>query len=235
MIEKPPHGLFITGTDTGVGKTYVTVLIARSLIKLGKSVGVYKPVASGCEKVGDRLISEDAQRLHAAVGGQVSIDCVCPQRFAAPLAAHLAARAEGRTVDADLLRSGISYWKDRCDLVLVEGAGGLMSPCSEEDYVADLAHDLGYPLIVVAANVLGVINQTLQTLITASTFRDGLDVRGIVLNEPCPPDSAADASIDSNREQLETHCVPPVLTQVNWQAAEIDAELDWMSLSKRSL
>lgn len=231
MIEKPKHGLFITGTDTGVGKTYVTALIARSLAKSGKRVGVYKPVASGCEMVEGRLFSEDAERLHSAIGGEVDIDNICPQRFAAPLAPHLAAQAEGKAVDADLLRSGISFWQDHCDIVLVEGVGGLMSPISDEDYVADLAYDFGYPLVIVAPNTLGVINQTLQTLITASTFRDGLDVAGIILNDIQVQDRDADPSVDSNRTQLESHCVPPLLAHITWQADEIHPNVDWLGLS----
>jgi len=230
-MQKPKHGLFITGTDTGVGKTYVTALIARSLVRGGKRVGVYKPVASGCEENNNQLVSDDAERLRAAIGSDVPIDRVCPQRFAAPLAPHLAARVEGKTVDADLLRSGIAVWIDDCDIVLVEGAGGLMSPISDEDYVADLAFDLGYPLIVVAPNVLGVINQTLQTLITAATFRDGLDVAGIVLNDVQPQDFDADPSVESNYDQLVSHCVPPILAHVKWQASEINSEVDWIRLS----
>lgn len=232
-MEKPKHGLFITGTDTGVGKTFVTALIARSLIESGKQVGVYKPIASGCERIGDRLVAEDAERLRAAAGGKLEIDDVCPQRFAAPLAPHLAARAEGKVVDAELLRTGISVWKDRCEIVLVEGAGGLMSPISDVDYVADLAFDLGYPLLVVAPNGLGVINQTLQTLITASTFRDGLDVAGIVLNDLQPQDPGTDPSVETNYEQLASHCVPPVSAHVRWQAVEIKPSVDWMRLAAR--
>ena len=91
-----------------------------------------------------------------------------PQRFAAPLAPHLAARAEGKQLDADLLRHGLEYWQQRSEIILVEGAGGLMSPLGEDEYVADLAEEFGFPLVVVSRNVLGTINQTLQTLIAAA-------------------------------------------------------------------
>jgi len=130
---------------------------------------------------------------------------VCPQIFAAPLSPHLAARAEGKRVDEALLRSGLTYWQDSSDIVLVEGAGGLMSPISDEDYNADLADEFGYPLVVVAANVLGTINATLQTLIVADTFRDGLRVAGIVLN--APQKVTDDPSIDSNADELARRCV----------------------------
>ena len=105
-----------------------------------------------------------------AAGRPGTLEQVCPQTFAAPLAPHLAARAEGRRVDPQLLRDGIQFWRETSDVVLVEGAGGLMSPMSDDDYNADLAAEFGYPLVVVAANVLGTINATLQTLITASTY-----------------------------------------------------------------
>ncbi len=168
-------GLFITGTDTAVGKTYVAALIARWLAACGRRVGVYKPAASGCTREAqDRLVSDDAVTLWEAAGQPGNLERVCPQRFAAPLAPHLAARAEGREIDARLLRSGLDYWRARSDIVLVEGAGGLMSPLGDGEYVADLARDLGFPLIVVSRNILGTINATLQTLIAAAVHRGGL-------------------------------------------------------------
>ena len=142
-------GLFITGTGTGVGKTYVAALIARALREAGKRVGVYKPVASGCEMRDGELVSPDAVALWEAAGRPGTLEQVCPQMFAAPLAPHLAARAEGRRVDPKLLRDGIGFWRETSDIVLVEGAGGLMSPISDEDYNADLAAEFGYPLVVV--------------------------------------------------------------------------------------
>src|SRR5688572_27332873 len=103
----PARGLFITGTDTGVGKTYVAALIAGALVTAGRTVGVYKPTASGCRREGGELISDDAVALWEAAGRPGELERACPQRFAAPLAPHLAARAEGREVDAALLRSGL--------------------------------------------------------------------------------------------------------------------------------
>ena len=91
-----------------------------------------------------------------------------------------------------MLRDGINFWRETSEIVLVEGAGGLMSPMSDDDYNADLAAEFGYPLVVVAANELGTINATLQTLITASTYCDGLDVAGIVLNSPTQLDDDAE-------------------------------------------
>jgi dethiobiotin synthetase len=239
-----PNGLFITATGTGVGKTYVGALIARALRKTGKRIGVYKPVASGCEERDGALVSPDANALWEAAGRPGRLDQVCPQRFIAPLAPHLAARMEGRRVDAKVLRDGISFWRETCDIVLVEGAGALMSPMSDDDYNADLAAEFGYPLLVVAANVLGTINATLQTLITASTYGrasssepeeegkcgDCLEVAGIVLNTP--ELNSGDASVDSNRDELQRRCVAPLLAAVEFGGG-FDREVDWLEQACR--
>ncbi len=232
MNEKPGPGLFITGTSTEVGKTYVAALIVRALVRDGYRVGVYKPAASGCRREGEGPVCDDALALWQAAGKPGSLDDVCPQMFEAPLAPHLAARAEGRQLDSALLRGGLGRWQAGSDVVIVEGSGGLMSPLGEEEYVADLAIDFGFPLVVVAANTLGVINQTLQTLITASTFRDGLDVAGIVLNHPGQT-SPDDLSTSTNRGELESRCFAPVLAEVTWNAKDIGVEIDWFGLAAK--
>ena len=132
-------------------------------------------------------------------------------------------------MDADLLRAGLGYWLERSDVVLVEGAGGLMSPISDDDYNADLAADFKFPLIVVAANGLGVINQTLQTLITAANYRGGLPVAGIVLNDVREP-SPADPSTSSNRAELAARCTSPLLCGVALGGG-FDTPVDWYSLA----
>lgn len=229
-MKKPPLGLFVTGTDTEVGKTWVASMIVRCLVACGHRVGVYKPVASDCFTDGKKIVADDALALWEAAGRPLSLDSVCPQMFEAPLAAPLAARAEGRTIDSNLLREGISVWADECDIVVVEGAGGLMSPVSEDEFVADLAADLGYPLIVVAPNVLGVINQSLQTLITAACFRDGLPVAGIVLNDTQILDG--DLSIDSNQDEIARRTETPILGRVRYESESLDCDVDWMQIAK---
>jgi dethiobiotin synthetase len=211
-----------------VGKTYVGGSITRTLHAAGHRVGVYKPVASGCRREGVSLVADDALALWLAAGQPRSLADVCPQMFEAPLAPHLAAHAEHRQVDRELLRRGIEPWCDSCDIVIVEGAGGLMSPLSDADYVADLAADFGYPLIVVAPNMLGVINQTLQTLITASV-RNGLQVAAVILNDLVPP-SPADPSTASNEQELRQRTATPILCRVK-HGGSVDAGIDWYRLS----
>lgn len=230
MARKPVRGLFITGTDTEIGKTYVAALIARSLAAAGHRVGVYKPAASGCTRQGDTLVSDDALALWRAAGSPGTLAEVCPQCFAAPLAPHLAAEAEGKRLNAELLRRGIDVWLDRSDIVLVEGAGGLMSPLGDDEFVADLAYDLGFPLVVVARNALGTINHVLQTLIAASTFRNGLEVAGIVLNQAQP--AGDDASTASNAREIRRHAVPPLVAEVGHGSERFDSEPDWFRLAR---
>lgn len=227
MLQKPKLGLFVTGTDTGVGKTHVAAQIIESLCHAGHRVGVYKPVESGCERNGDQLVPADALKLLAASNVETHYSNVCPQRFEAALAPNVAAQHQGSRVDGKLLRAGLSFWSDRCDVVVIEGAGGLMSPVSDDDFVADLAFEFGYPLVVVAPNVLGTINQTVQTLIAAATFRDGLSVAGVVLNDR----SETDYSAESNLQQIRKLCVPPVLGHVAWQG-RLDSKVDWFELAK---
>src|SRR5215207_10081340 len=118
------RGLFITGTSTEVGKTRVAAMIARALVADGRRVGVYKPVASGCRVEAGELIADDAVALWEAARRPGELKRVCPQHFKAPLAPSRAAAIEGKSVDAALLRSGLDYWREACDIVLVEGAGG---------------------------------------------------------------------------------------------------------------
>ncbi len=233
MVRKPVRGLFITGTDTEIGKTYVAALVAESLVAEGHRVGVYKPAASGCSRRDGALVSDDAARLWKAAGSPLSVAEVCPQTFAAPRAPHLAAAAEGRSLDAALLRHGLDVWLDRSDVVVIEGAGGLMSPLGEDEYVADLAFEFGFPLVVVACNRLGVINHVLQTLITAATFRDGLDVAGVVLNEASPRSDAE--GVAQNAREIRRRCVPPLLAEVGWKADRFEPAVDWYSIAAEAV
>jgi dethiobiotin synthetase len=224
-MRKPVRGLFITGTDTGVGKTYVAAMIARQLHAEGRRVGVYKPVASGCQWRDGALVAEDAVSLWTAAGTPSSLGNVCPQRFVAPLAPHRAAEREGKRIDTDLLRSGLDYWLERSEIVIVEGAGGYLSPISESDFVADLACDFGFPLLIVSKNVLGTINQTLQTVMIAASYRGGVPIAGIVLNSSFA--NSEDESTATNRADLERRVQVPVLAEVAANSSLFAPAVDW--------
>ena len=224
-------GLFITGTSTEVGKTHVAAMIAQQLVSEGRRVGVYKPVASGCREAAGQRVADDAIVLWEAAGRPGELELVCPQQFLAPLAPHRAAREERKCVDAGLLRSGLDYWRDRSDIILIEGAGGLMSPLSDEDYNIDLAAEFGLPLLIVAANELGVINATLQTLITARARAPKLPIAGVVLNQGSRREN--DASLASNAEELAARLETPLLATVGYGQSEFDATIDWFALAAK--
>ena len=238
LVELP--GLFVTGTDTGIGKTHVASFIARQLGSCGVRVGVYKPVCSGAEfDVNGFARWDDIERLRDAVRGNwsessLSDEAICPQRFLAPLAPPLAARAEGRTVDLALLKSGAGHWSKRAEILLVEGAGGLLAPVSETTNGADLAREFGYPLIVVARCGLGTINHSLLTIEAAE--RRGLRVAGIVLNQARPDDDLALAA--DNAVEIATRGGVPVLGVIAWQSAAglqrngRTVTIDWRSLAE---
>jgi dethiobiotin synthetase len=223
------RGLFIAGTSTEVGKTHVGAMIARALVANGRRVGVYKPAASGCRREANALVADDAVQLWEAAGRPHDLERVCPQRFLAPLAPHRAAREEGRRVDAALLRSGLDFWRSTSDIVIVEGAGGLMSPLGDDDYNIGLAAEFGYPLVVVAANELGVINATLQTIVTARTHAPQLPIAGVVLNQASRRDG--DPSLASNAEEIAARTAAPLLATLGYGDSKFVGSVDWFSLA----
>ena len=133
-------GLFVTGTDTGVGKTYVTAMIVTALRNRGVRAGAYKPVCTGASPTkADDIQWEDVERLHAAIGGQFDRRRICPQCFEPALAPPVAAERQRQSVDGQLLRDGAFWWNGRVDVLLVEGVGGLLCPLTATETVADLA------------------------------------------------------------------------------------------------
>lgn len=231
MTSPRPAGLFITGTDTGVGKTRVATLIARSLVRDQCRVGVYKPAASGGWWDGQRWRYSDPEQLWEAAGRPRTLDDVCPQCFPAPLAPHLAAQAAGMPFDSERLRRGIEPWLATSELVIVEGAGGFFSPLGTDELNADLARDLDYPLVVVAPNRLGTINQTLQTVFAIAHYRGGSKLAGVVLNDVAPPDPRLDPSVESNATELARRLSCPLLAQLAWNGVEFNSVLDWRELA----
>ena len=174
-----PRGIFVTGTDTGVGKTIVAATLARLLRMNGESVGVMKPVTSGCREENGELVSDDALLLCQAAGIQISGD-VAPYRLSDAIAPAEAARIDGVRVDFSVIKASFDRLASAYQYVIVEGAGGLMVPLSGGLLVADLARELGLPLLVVARAGLGTINHTVLTCFAAQQM--GLQVAGVVVN-----------------------------------------------------
>jgi dethiobiotin synthetase len=192
-------GLFVVGTDTGVGKTEVAAAVARALVAEGRRVGVLKPVATGATHEPTGWTCDDARRLIAAAGADVPLDRVTPIGFEEPLAPSVAARRAGRplTHEAVLRAVGeaVDWWSSRADVLVVEGVGGLLCPLAEGTTVADLAIALDYPLVIVARRGLGTLNHTLLTVEAA--HRRALRIAGVVLNSPEPDDDSLAAATNA--------------------------------------
>ena len=195
------RGCFVIGTDTEVGKTFQAAALARQLVASGLRVGVYKPVASGVDQSSIVAELSDAAILHRAAQLNCELSRVCPQQFAAPLAPPVAARAEGKRVDERLLLDGARWWADHCEFLIVEGAGGALSPISDSMTVLDVvaqfkAQQIVLPIVIVAANRLGVVNQTLLTV--EAIIRRELPLAAVLLNTWPAASSSPDGSQASN-------------------------------------
>jgi dethiobiotin synthetase len=181
------QGFFVTGTDTGVGKTVVACALVRALRGRGIDAGAMKPVETGVGAPGPL----DALALRAAAGDADPLEDVCPQRFALPAAPTVAAAAEGRKVDLAAIEAALARLAARHALLVVEGAGGLLVPAADGVAMADLAAGLRFPLVIVARASLGTINHTRLTVEAAR--QRGLSIAGIAICHATGPLSAADA------------------------------------------
>lgn len=182
-------GIFITGTDTGVGKTFVAGGLARMWCQMGKRVGVMKPIESGCVKSDGVLQPLDALFLKAMVSSTDDLDLVVPYRLEHPLAPSIAAELEGIKIDLENVKSIYQQLERRYEVVLVEGAGGLLSPLYEAFTNVDLIKLLDIPVIVVTRNALGTINHTLLTIQCARS--NGLSILGVIINNSSPNDDSS--------------------------------------------
>lgn len=229
-------GLFVAGTDTDAGKTVVAAMIVRTLVVEGVRVGPCKPVASGV--VAGQ--PGDAESLWIAAGRPRDLAAVCPQSFGPPLAPPHAARVEEREVDEGLLRKGVLGWMATSDLIVVEGAGGLFSPISKRLLNADLAADLGWPLVVVDCGRLGCVGRVLATCIAAEAR--GLDVAAVVLSQveadradsAHSPTSPGQIARDGAAE-IRRHLPRLAVTILPHAATVTDPPLPWRSLAERRL
>ena len=201
--------LFITGTDTGVGKTYITKLLLSALTRTGQSAVGFKPITCGNR--------EDAEIISSASNpSPTSVDTVNPIFLKTPAAPMAAASIEGITIDINKIKSTHLELTKSYNHVLTEGAGGWAVPIDSEYSMGHLAADLGGPVLIVVNNKLGALN---QTILTANAVRSmGLELMGIILNHI--NDESDTASI-TNRAVLEDIINPPVILDILHEETEI--------------
>ena len=165
MAEIIPKALkfFITGTDTGVGKTAITLGLMAHLQAQGKTVVAMKPVASGCERAGSGLVNADATQLQRQSSVALPYALINPYAFEPPIAPHIAAARAGVTIDIETIRSVFAEIAGTADCILVEGVGGWQVPLNDDETLADLARVLDLEVILVVGVRLGCLNHALLT------------------------------------------------------------------------
>ncbi len=184
--------VLVTGTDTGVGKTLVSAAIAAALAGRGVRLGVAKPCETGCRLVDGALYPEDAVTLAAAARTTDPIESVSPYRLRDPLAPALAAARAGVTIDVAALARALRARAETLDLLLVEGAGGLLVPLADGTSFADLAREIGASVLLVVGSRLGAINHALLTL--GILARRRIPLLGYVVNRLAADDDLAVAT-----------------------------------------
>jgi len=208
-----PRSLFVTGTDTGVGKTLVSAALLHMLARRQARVVGMKPVAAGLVQRGDAWVSEDALALRAASTVRVPAALDNPVALPEPLSPHLAAARAGRRIGVAELLAAQRALLELADVVLVEGAGGWRVPLNEHETLADMAVAMAAPVVLVVGLRLGCLN---HALLTAEAIRaDGLTLAGWVANSIDPAMHCRDENIDTLRMRL----AAPLLGVVPWSAA----------------
>ena len=207
LLRPPPiAGLFVTGTDTGVGKTVVAGAIADWFRRRSVRVAVLKPVATGCVRRREGLVSEDAEFLAHCADARHPLDLICPQRYAEPLAPAVAAERAGQPVDWTAIQRSIDLMSRDSDVMIVEGVGGLMVPIDERHTVLDMIQWLGLPAVVVTRPGLGTIN---HTVLTVNAAREATKVAGVVVNRY--PAEAPGVAEETNLRAIERWGRVPLL------------------------
>ena len=184
--------LFITGTDTDVGKTWVAAALTRAWRSAGIDAVPMKPITCG-----ER---DDAEMLLQACGGRISLQEINPVWLRPAVAPYPASMIEERAIDLALIRETFARLRKQHSSIIVEGAGGWLVPILRDYWVSDLAAELNLPVLIVAANRLGVLNHALLTV--QSVIAKGLPCAGLLLNQPSPP-SDGDAAAVTNPGILE--------------------------------
>ena len=201
------HGLFIAGTDTGVGKTVVAAAIIKALHIQGIHACGMKPIETGCTRVGGTLHPSDGMFLKKVARMDEHIGFVTPCCFENPVAPSLASEVEGRAIHIPLIREKFQALLERYPAVVVEGIGGILVPIKKDYFVVDLIRELDLPLVIVTRPSLGTINQTLLTVNYA--LGKGIAVLGVIINFSRPPERTV--AENTNPLLLEQLCPVPVI------------------------
>jgi len=194
------RGYFITGTDTGVGKTAVTLGLMAQLQSQGKIVAAMKPVASGCERTPAGLVNGDALRLQRQSTVKLPYELVNPYAFEPPIAPHIAAARAGVTIAIDTIRTAYDEIAGMADCVLVEGVGGWQVPLNDAETLVDLARALDLDVILVVGVRLGCLNHALLT--AESIIASGCVPAGWVANRLPPAAAYAEENINTLKSRL---------------------------------
>ena len=217
-------GYFVTGTDTGVGKTVVSCALLHALAKRGlRSVGM-KAVAAGATEVDGRLVNDDVAALRAASSIAAPVELINPYCFAAPIAPHIAAAEAGVEIELDRLQRAFLALRALADCVIVEGAGGFLVPLGPRIDMRDLAVRLALPVILVVGLRLGCLNHALLT--AESVERAGLRLGGWVANHIDPDMARADENVRALKSRLQA----PLLARIPYcgtmPAAHVACEIN---------
>ena len=206
-------GVFVTGTDTEVGKTIVTAGLVRLLINDGLDVGVMKPIETGCPKKNGRLVPRDAAFLKFISGSKDGLSLINPYRFSKPLAPLIAAEIDHKEIKIGNISLAYEKLKEKHDITFVEGAGGLLVPLTGKLTNLDLILKLALPIIVVVASKLGAVNHTLLTLNWAK--ENGIKIIGLVINQPnLNPSPRKNLAVKTNPMLIRSFSGVPILGEV---------------------
>jgi dethiobiotin synthetase len=217
------NAFFITGTDTGIGKTWATVSLMEYFKSQGRSVIGMKPVASGCEVINGRLVNADALLLQQHASIDLDYDAVNPYAYKHPISPHLA--GQDNPADFDKIKAAFDKLKHQADVVLIEGAGGWYSPLNTSQHNGDLAKELGLPVLLIVGIRLGCINHAILTARAIAV--DDVSCVGWLANCLQPNDDGYDFQvINTLAEYISAPClgVLPYTTSPNFrQMAEVIA------------
>lgn len=198
-------GIFITGTDTEVGKTLVAQTIIHVMRKQYDTVGVMKPVASGATFQNGLLQNEDAAQLQKAGNVQLPYALINPYCFSPAIAPHIAAELEGVNIDIKHIQTCFNNIAQQVDVVVVEGAGGWLAPLNDNDTIETLAQALSIPVVLVVGLRLGCLNHALLTM--SAMYRSGVSVLGWVGNVIDPDFQYLEKNIDTLKQRIAAPCL----------------------------